>query len=144
MSTGRRIGLVGCVKKKRTQPSAARDLYVSTLFVGRRAFVERTCDQWFVLSAEHGLVHPDLVLAPYDVTLTAVGRKQRHSWSRRVLEQIEEAVGDVRGAEFEIHAGATYRDFGLVEGLRDRGAAAVVPAEGLRQGEQLAFYWRTR
>jgi len=47
----------------------AKDLYVSTLFFGRRSFVERSCGQWWILSAEHGLVHPDEVLGPYDVTL---------------------------------------------------------------------------
>jgi len=34
------IILVGCVKTKRTVPSAARDLYASPLFARRRAFAE--------------------------------------------------------------------------------------------------------
>jgi hypothetical protein len=51
----RRIGLVGCVKDKVNVPTKARDLYVSPLFVGRRRYVERTCDQWWILSAAHGL-----------------------------------------------------------------------------------------
>jgi len=36
----RRIGLVGCVKQKAMEPRAAKDLYVSTLFAGRRSFEE--------------------------------------------------------------------------------------------------------
>jgi hypothetical protein len=31
---------------------------------------------------------------------------------------------------FELHAGAAYRDFGVVDGLRQRGATAEVPAAG--------------
>jgi hypothetical protein len=47
-----RIGLVGCVKSKRSQAAPARELYSSPLFRGRRDWVERTCDRWFVLSAK--------------------------------------------------------------------------------------------
>jgi hypothetical protein len=64
-----RVGLVGCVKSKQSQAAPARELYVSPLFRGRRAWVERTCDRWFILSAKHGLVEPDRVLAPYDEIL---------------------------------------------------------------------------
>jgi hypothetical protein len=139
-----RVGLVGCVKQKGTAAAPARDLYTSTLFVGRRAYVERSCDCWFVLSAEHGLVRPETMVDPYDVTLSTARRQVRRDWSGRVLEQIDRALGDVQGAEFEIHAGAAYRDFGLVDGLQRRGANLAVPAEGLRQGEQLAFYRKFR
>jgi hypothetical protein len=41
---------------------------------------------------------------------------------------------------FEIHAGADYRDFGLADGLLQRGAVVTVPTLGLSQGRQLAFY----
>ena len=60
-----RIGLVGCVKTKRTTGAPARDLYTSTLFAGRRRYVEQSSDRWFVLSALHGLVRDDEWLEPY-------------------------------------------------------------------------------
>jgi hypothetical protein len=41
----RRIGLVGCVKEKASGPRAAKGLYVSALFSGRRGFVQRTCER---------------------------------------------------------------------------------------------------
>ncbi len=50
-----RIGLVGCVKTKRSTPSLARDLYTSALFTGRRRYVEQSCDRWYVFSARHGV-----------------------------------------------------------------------------------------
>ncbi len=135
-----RIGLVGCVKSKHDQPSPARDLYISTLFVGRRRHVERTCDDWFVLSAKHGLVRPETVIEPYDVALTTLSSRERREWSRTVLAQLGSQVGDLASHEFEIHAGSSYRDFGLIEGLVTSGATVEVPAAGLAQGEQLAFY----
>jgi hypothetical protein len=120
----------------------AADLYVSTLFAGRRRFVERTCDRWFVLSALHGLVPPERVLEPYDVTLKTMPTSRRRTWAAGVLEQVAAELGDLAELTFEIHAGATYRDFGLVEGLRRAGGIVEIPAAGLRQGEQLAFYLR--
>jgi hypothetical protein len=140
MTELRRIGLVGCVKRKAGSPRPARDLYLSDLFVGRRRYVERTCSQWWILSALHGLVHPDDVLAPYDATLKDVGRPQRREWSRRVLASLDERAALRWGDVVEIHAGLEYRDFGLREGLRRRGVDVVVPAEGMTLGRQLAFY----
>jgi hypothetical protein len=64
-----RIGLVGCVKTKLTHRASAEDLYTSPLFVGRRRYVEGSCDRWFILSAEHGLVTSARELEPYDETL---------------------------------------------------------------------------
>lgn len=135
-----RIGLVGCVKEKQHRPAAAKDLYTSALFRGRRRFVERSCDRWYVLSALHGLVDPAVVLEPYDVTLVGAGRPTKRDRATKVLAQIDQQVGSVFGAVVEIHAGADYRDWGLVEGLRARGALVSVPTEGLTQGRQLAFY----
>ena len=58
--------LVGCVKSKRSQPAAAKDLYTSTLFQGRRAHAEATGRPWYLLSSEYGVVDPDTVIEPYD------------------------------------------------------------------------------
>lgn len=136
-----RIGLVGCTKTKLDRPAPARDLYSpSTMFAGRRAYVERSCDKWFILSAKHGLVAPDEMLAPYDETLVGKATVVKRSWSAQVLRELKEALGDFEDKIFEVHAGNDYRGFGLVHGLRANGAEVEVPAEGLGQGEQLAFY----
>lgn len=135
-----RVGLVGCVKSKQSSPATARDLYTSALFRFRRAFVERSCEAWYVLSAEHGLVSPDRVLVPYDKTLSGARRDTKRRWSDQVLSQIDALGLDLANTLFEIHAGAEYRDFGLVAGLEGRGARVEVPTAHLSQGQQLAFY----
>ncbi len=142
--TDRRIGLVGCVKKKADIPRAAKDLYVSALFAGRRSYVERSSGEWWVLSAEHGLVHPNEVLAPYDVTLKRASEPARRAWSKQVLLAIEERIRPRQGDVFEIHAGKEYRESGLVDGLRDRGCVVEVPTEGRPIGVQLRFYKQAR
>lgn len=135
-----RIGLVGCVKTKGPTRAPAADLYRSALFRGRRQAVESTCDRWFVLSAKHGLVDPTRRLEPYDVTLTTASVADRRKWSRQVIRQLEQSLGPLGGCTFEVHAGAAYTDWGLVEGLRAEGARVVRPAQGLSLGDQLAFY----
>jgi hypothetical protein len=138
--TSVRIGLVGCVKAKRSSPAPAGDLYVSPLFLGRRRYVERTCEQWFVLSAKHGLLPPTELVAPYDETLKTKPTAARRRWSDQVLDQLLGVLPEPQGITFEIHAGAEYRDFGLIEGLHHLGSEIVIPARGLGIGRQLAFY----
>lgn len=137
-----RVGLVGCVKQKLASSSAAADLYTSPLFRGRRRWVEETCDRWYILSAKHGVLEPATVVSPYDETLKGSTRAVKRAWSRRVLDELHAELGSFGGTVFEIHAGADYREWGLVEGLRARGGSVEVPAEGLVQGEQLALYRR--
>jgi len=138
-----RVGLVGCVKTKRSSGSLARDLYTSTLFTGRRRYVEESCDRWFVLSARHGLVRDDEWLEPYDETLNDQSAASKRRWAEGVLAELDALGIEYPTIIFEIHAGNEYRSFGLVDGLKARGAIVVVPAAHLGQGEQLAFYKST-
>jgi len=128
------------VKSKRRQASKAAALYTSPLFRGRVAYVERTCDRWYVLTAREGLVHPDAILEPTEGSLTIATPAARRAWAARLVDRIVHELGDVRGHEFEIHAGTPYRDHGLVASLERLGASVDVPTQGLSQGAQLAFY----
>jgi len=93
-------------------------------------------------SALHGLVRPDDTLEPYDVALVDSSRREKRLWSKSVLTSIAENVDARKGDTFELHAGADYRLYGLEDGLRARGYLIDNPTEGLRSGEQLAFYSR--
>ena len=138
----KRVGLVGCVKQKRFGSSRAEDLYTSPLFLGRRRYVERSCDEWWILSAEHGLISPQETIAPYDKTLKGAPTGDKRAWAERVLTSIDRMVAVVPGDIVEVHAGSDYRDFGLVQGLRARGALVEIPTQGLPVGLQLQFYAR--
>jgi hypothetical protein len=138
----KRVGLVGCVKEKRAGSAPAEDLYTSPLFVGRRGFVERTCDEWWILSAEHGLVHPGELVASYDRSLKNASRGEMRAWADRVLKAIEQRIELSAGDIVEIHAGSDYRDHGLVRGLLERGVSVENPTQGMPVGQQLQFYNR--
>lgn len=135
-----RVGLIGCVKSKRPGASLARDMYVSPLFVGRLRAVKSSCDEWFVLSAKHGLLSPDELIEPYDVALKNQPREFCETWSAQVLASLRDHFGSLAGLTFEIHAGSAYRDNGLVRGLEAAGASVENPTEGLNFGQQLAHY----
>jgi hypothetical protein len=135
-----KIGLVGCVKQKAIAPRPARELYVSPLFVGRRQYVERSCDQWVILSARHGVVEPLTVLEPYDETLDTASTERRQRWSHWVLEQLAALFVPLDGHTFEIHAGRPYWAFGLADGLHAAGATVEMPTGDLPIGKLLAFY----
>lgn len=137
-----RVGLVGCVKKKRDGPAPAAELYISDLFRGRRQVVEQTCDRWFILSAKHGLVAPDTVIEPYDVAMSQLGRARRRAWSSDVLQALHRELGGLAGHVFEIHAGADYIEFGLQTGLEVAGGRVERPLQGIVIGHQLSWYQR--
>ncbi|GAB3171877.1 hypothetical protein GCM10027259_07710 [Micromonospora palomenae] len=135
------IALIGCVKTKLDHPAPARDLYVSPLFIRRRAYVERQARRYYILSAEHGLVLPETVLAPYDTALAEQSKDYRRAWGQWVAAKLMRAEGQVRDRVIEIHAGDEYAQ-AIAPLLTEAGAAVRRPLAGLPFGEQLAWYGR--
>lgn len=109
-----KIGLVGCASTKLGRAAPARELYTSALFRKASAYAERTCDQWFILSAKHGLVHPDRILEPYDMKLGRTTRDPEtnappiHQWAQNVRSQLLETLASVEDPRLVILAGAQY------------------------------------
>lgn len=135
------IALIGCVKTKIAYPAPARDLYVSPLFIRRRAYAERHAHHYYILSAEHGLVLPETVLAPYDTALAEQSKDYRQTWGQWVAAKLMRAEGQVRDRVIEIHAGDEYAQ-AIVPLLTQAGATVRRPLAGLSFGEQLAWYGR--
>jgi hypothetical protein len=78
------VCLVSCVGAKGATTTEARDLYQSNWFIKARAYVEGFGSNWFILSAKHGLVRPDDLIARYNQTLNTIGIAERRSWARQV------------------------------------------------------------
>jgi hypothetical protein len=126
------IGLVACGKKKQATPAAACHLYQGSLFRKASAYSAATYDRWFVLSAKHGLLAPDQLVEPYDLSLKELARNERQQWATRVLAEIERR--GLAGVRFYLHAGIQYSEF-LAPAL-----SAERPLSGLGIGKQLAWY----
>jgi len=63
---GGSAALIQCTDSKRDEPAPARDLYdTSSYFRKMRRWVDLKADEWYILSAKHGIVQPDVVLDPF-------------------------------------------------------------------------------
>lgn len=129
-----RIALVSCAKKKRQERAPARDLYLSELFRRYRAYAIANANRWYILSAKHGLLDPDQVIAPYNCTLNEMSAQKRRDWATRVQRQLRECLPP--GVEVIILAGTRYRE-GIERFLSDEGFTVSVPFKGLGIRKQL-------
>jgi hypothetical protein len=132
----RTIYLVSCVARKGCESCKARDLYRSDWFKKARAYVESTGMSWFILSAKHGLLSPDEVIAPYEQTLNRLSVMERRAWAEMVKNRLVSVV--MPEDRVVILAGARYREF-LMPTLELLAARVEIPMEGMRIGEQLSW-----
>ena len=132
--------LVGCVSQKRDVRSPAKDLCVSSLWARRRSYAEGAGRPWAILSTEYGLVLPEAEVDPYDRSLGSEPESVRREWSLRTAAAVLDLAAEIGARSVEVHAGAAYIDNGLEVLLRRGGLGVVRPLEGMRIGEQLAWY----
>jgi hypothetical protein len=92
---------------------------------------------WFILSAKYGLLHPDSEVDTYECTLNTMSIAERRDWADQVSAALRRDVKDV--ARIVVLAGQRYREF-LMPVLTQLCSDVRVPLEGLRIGEQLAWF----
>ena len=136
----REIGLVSCVKTKRDEPATQKNLYTSDYFEKMRSYAEQYHDDWWILSAKHGLLDSDgEPIEPYDETLTNARVAEKREWAERVAEQLDEQGLLSEDVTLVFHAGKDY--YGEVLPLiEDSGVIIEIPTEGLAIGEKQAWY----
>jgi hypothetical protein len=133
------IVLVACARTKLNVPAPARDLYVSPLFRKSRSYAERLGVPWFILSAEHGLLPPDQLVAPYERYLPNTPDSYRTAWGLWTVERLALLTGALDGRVIEVHAGAAYVD-AIAPRLAAKGAQVIDRLKGLTLGARLAWY----
>jgi len=137
----KRICLIACASSKQDTPQAAKDLYISALFQKSVGWMNKqNFDYWFILSAKHGLLPPDKVIAPYNQTLNQMPVKQRIQWSINVYQSLKPYLDKNTSVTFL--AGDKYRSKHLVHLIQKVECEILVPMEGMRIGEQLK--WLTK
>lgn len=128
-----KIGLISCGKEKLTSAAAARDMYQGDLFKKARKYAEANYDAWYILSAKYGLLHPDQVIEPYDVTLNSMKAADRRVWVHKVALKLGR-VADLKNDVFYIHAGRNYQE------VRNYMENWCIPLKSLGIGQQKAWY----
>jgi hypothetical protein len=132
------IGLVSCVKTKRDEPSTPKDLYTSDYFEKMHSYAEQCHDDWYILSAKHGLLDPEgEPIEPYDETLSGARVAEKREWAEKVAEQLDDEGLLSDDLTLVFHAGKDYYEelLPLIEGT---GVSVGLPTEGLYIGEKKA------
>jgi hypothetical protein len=130
-----RIALVGCGKLKAASARPAVDLYIGPLFQAARRYALTSCDDWLILSAKHGIVLPDDVIAPYDLSITSLRLNERTMWGRHAGHEIADRYRGVSVCFIGL-AGKPYLD-AVTDSLH---ADIERPLEGLQVGERLRWF----
>jgi hypothetical protein len=131
------VYLISCVAEKRALECPAESLYCSDLFRKARAYVLRKMDpgdKWYILSAKHGLLHPQTIVGPYNETLNTMCKPDRLEWARRVTSELRSSLDPDDVVVFL--AGQRYREF-LEPSVLALGCRVSVPMRRMRIGEQL-------
>lgn len=138
----RTLYLVPCVKVKRQDEGfhAAEDLYTSVLFHYMKSYVKSRMvegDEWRILSALYGLVHPQTPIITYECTLGNMPACDRRIWATMVKQQLdnENLFKDFRVV---VLAGAVYRK-DLLEWCTENGRNFEIPMYGMPIGRQLQW-----
>lgn len=143
--TASTVVLVGCTKTKRTERSAARDLYdPSDLFRRRRSYAEATGLPWGILSAGCGVLAPDQEVRPYDMTIAQRRLVDPRGWAVGSIQAafriagLDPRVDDIR---LEVHAGVDYvRTLALGVPAFPGSIELAHPVKGLQIGQQKQHY----
>lgn len=127
----KKIGIVGCVKTKQAFACAAGELYTSTLFTSSVEWLKNQgITEWYILSAEHGLLHPSTVIAPYEKTLNKMNRWDYGEWCTKLGKQVRKTFSEDQ--EFVVLGGALYS--GPMTYYK-----SAFPLKGMGLGQRLAF-----
>ncbi len=138
------VVLVGSVRSALHAAAPARELYTNPLFVRRRGYAEASGRPWFVVDGRWGLVAPDEVIAPSEVSLGDMPVAYRHGWAEFVIGQLAGAMAPagreaLAGAVVEIHASDHHVD-ALRPAVERAGATLVDPVDAHSLSETLAWY----
>lgn len=132
----RTICLVACASRKKDGPRSAEELYDSALFDGSRNYAKNRSDDWFILSAKHGLTPPSTMLAPYDESLVGTTSSFRQAWAEQAFGVLAKCTSQHDRIIFL--AGKPYREY-LAPLLIARGNLTAAPLSSLGIGSQVAW-----
>jgi hypothetical protein len=129
------VGIVGAGSPKRDSPTRAAELYTGPLFQAARRWAEACTDDWVILSAQHGLVEPSQILAPYSKDLKEMSLMERVQWGRLVADAILQRYSRVP-VQVNIVAGEKHIE--LIEPHYP--PRLHCPVRGLNMGERIGWF----
>ncbi|QGG41799.1 DUF7669 domain-containing protein [Aeromicrobium yanjiei] len=113
--------LLGSVGERVNVPAPAKEVYRDMSFQLGRIDAEQWGREWFVLSAEHGLVAPNEWISPDSRTLADLDPDYRVVWASWVVTRLESLVGCLEGVHVRLDAPNAFAG-PLFAGLQEAGA----------------------
>lgn len=134
------IGLLIDVSEQRDEPAQPKALYASTTFERMRAHASDRHDEWWILSAEHGLLGPEgPPIEPYEPSVAGLTDEQRSDWVDRVVGDLERIGLCSEHAELVVHAAGEVPE-PLLSRLRETDAAVRAPTADLDAEPKRTWY----
>ena len=122
------VYLIACSAAKLDREAPAAHLYTGQAFKLAMQAAERAGADVIILSALHGAVFPNLLIAPYDLSLSTMAADDRRTWAANVRH----ALSEYQGRAITVLAGKDYA--AAVDGWPN----VTRPLAGLGIGQQLA------
>lgn len=116
------IVLLGSIGDRVNVPAPAKEVYREVAFQLSRLDAELSGSEWFVLSAEHGLLAPNEWMSPDSRTLADMEPTYRVVWAAWVVARLQSMVGSLDGMIVRVDAPSAFVG-PLFSVLQDTGAA---------------------
>ena len=126
-----RVVLIGSSGATAPGPLPAAQLFESAGFARARQHAAGSGHPWFVVTAKHGLLDPDDVVAPFDIQLGDRSTGYRTAWGEWVVAQLADRLL-LEGLTVEVHGGVDFAQ-PLRHPLTRRGAALDLQLPGTWQ-----------
>ncbi|GGL42475.1 DUF6884 domain-containing protein [Sporolactobacillus putidus] len=133
-----KIGLLATARKKSHGPAPVTDFYKSSLFIKSLHYARQAYDRFYFYNARDGLLFPDKIMEPYDVSIRTFPQPEKVEWGKRVIHMLND-YEDLDSVSLFLHGGRIYRNY-LEPELNRLGIAFTVPLEGMSIGKQLQWY----
>lgn len=132
------IGLLATARKKKHHPAPVTEFYNSPLFRKSVQYANEHYERLYFYNAKDGLLLPDQIMAPYDVSIKTFTLSEKKQWAHTVISALNEHESS-EDCKIFLHGGYVYRKY-LQPELKSYGYTFTVPLQGLGIGEQLAWY----
>jgi len=121
------ILIIQCGSRKLTDPSTAEDMYIGGLFITNKKYGEAAYpSNWYILSAQYGLMYPQQPIAPYDKVL-------KNSNDTELLDKVKGQLGILAPERIDFLGSNVYAEFLAKTGYPITKLLTSIKTPGIRQ-----------
>jgi hypothetical protein len=133
-----KVGILATSRKKVSHPAPVIEFYHSPLFTQSVEYAKRNYDRFYFYNTKDGLLLPDDIMYPSDVSIKTLSVSQKQEWANQIVTtlmnyELPESIS------IYLHGGTIYREF-LEPALINKGFSFCVPLKGYSIGTQLKWY----